>query len=179
ADRALATAIVDALRNAAIGLRGAVDMVPLERLRQAREMQWDALETVARAELAGRGDDPTALIDELAASLRLRIQSWATLLVAAHVAVARGARLSPATAQGTTMTAAEALAGTVLGFVVGGLAMVAIGSDREVLWLALPLAAFVSASAPTAFHFAAGQAGFTILVIVLFNLIQPAGWRVG
>ena len=254
ADRALATAMVEALRGAASGLRGTADAAALERLREAREGQWQGLETVARAELAGRGADPTGLIDGIAGSLRLRIQSWTALFVAAHVVIARGGRLSPgverecgsarlvgvsataglaaiwgrlrthldldsvwcrnslratfalalavmvaetvelqhafwvvlgslsvlrSTAQGTTMTAAEALAGTVLGFVIGGLAMVAIGNDREVLWLALPLAAFVSAYAPTAIHFAAGQAGFTIFVIVLFNLIQPAGWQVG
>ena len=27
--------------------------------------------------------------------------------------------------------------------------------------------------------FAAGQAAFTVVVIVLFNIIAPAGWRIG
>ena len=27
--------------------------------------------------------------------------------------------------------------------------------------------------------FAAGQAGFTVLVVILFNIIVPTGWRVG
>src|SRR5262249_48955263 len=41
-DRALATAMVDALLGAAIGLRGRADAVALERLREARERQWQA-----------------------------------------------------------------------------------------------------------------------------------------
>jgi len=27
--------------------------------------------------------------------------------------------------------------------------------------------------------FAAGQAGFTLVVVILFNIIEPTGWRVG
>src|SRR5258706_5543350 len=60
ADRALATAMVDALRSAAIGLRGTADAVALERLREARQSQWQGLETVARVQSAGRRDDPAA-----------------------------------------------------------------------------------------------------------------------
>jgi len=37
----------------------------------------------------------------------------------------------------------------------------------------------VAAYAPRAISFAAGQAGFTVVLFVLFNLIQPTGWRVG
>ena len=32
---------------------------------------------------------------------------------------------------------------------------------------------------PRAISFAAGQAGFTVVLFVLFNIIQPVGWRVG
>src|SRR5204862_4647632 len=35
------------------------------------------------------------------------------------------------------------------------------------------------AYAPRAISFAAGQAGFTVVLFVLFNIIQPVGWRVG
>jgi uncharacterized membrane protein YccC len=41
------------------------------------------------------------------------------------------------------------------------------------------VAVFLAAYTPTAVHFVVGQAAFTILVIVLFNLIAPAGWRIG
>lgn len=76
-------------------------------------------------------------------------------------------------------TALEALAGTAAGVVVGGLLVAAIDGDRVLLWVALPPAAVLAAYAPRAVSFGAGQAGFTVMVIVLFNLIVPAGWRVG
>jgi uncharacterized membrane protein YccC len=37
----------------------------------------------------------------------------------------------------------------------------------------------LAAYAPRAISFAAGQAGFTVVLFVLFNIIQPTGWRVG
>src|SRR5207253_3456950 len=42
-----------------------------------------------------------------------------------------------------------------------------------------PLAVLLGSYAPRAISFAAGQAGFTVVLFVLFNLIQPVGWRVG
>ena len=47
------------------------------------------------------------------------------------------------------------------------------------LWAVLPVAILVAAYAPRAISFAAGQAGFTVVLIVLFNLIQPTGWEIG
>jgi uncharacterized membrane protein YccC len=79
----------------------------------------------------------------------------------------------------TSATIASALLGTLTGIVVGGLIVVAVGSDHGVLWAVLPFAVLLAAYAPQAMSFAAGQAGFTIVVLVLFNLIHPAGWRVG
>ena len=37
----------------------------------------------------------------------------------------------------------------------------------------------ISGLAPSMISFAAGQAGFTLVVIILFNIIQPVGWKVG
>jgi uncharacterized membrane protein YccC len=42
----------------------------------------------------------------------------------------------------------------------------------------LPLAILVAGIAP-AVSFAAGQAGFTVALLILFNIISPAGWQVG
>src|SRR5207244_7492896 len=53
------------------------------------------------------------------------------------------------------------------------------GNHPLVMWAALPIAIFVAAYAATAVGFAASQAAFTINLIVIFNLISPAGWRVG
>ncbi len=47
------------------------------------------------------------------------------------------------------------------------------------LWLLLPLSILLAGIAPAAISFAAGQAGFTVVLVILFNIIQPLGWRVG
>jgi hypothetical protein len=82
-------------------------------------------------------------------------------------------------AAATGSTALRALLGTAIGFVVGGALLVAIGSNTTALWVALPIAIFIAAYAPGAAPFAIGQAGFTIVVAVLFNLLAPVGWKVG
>jgi uncharacterized membrane protein YccC len=82
-------------------------------------------------------------------------------------------------AAATGATVLRALAGTVVGFAVGAALMIGIGSEHTVLWIALPIAVLVAAYAPGTAPFAVGQAAFTVTVIVLFNLLAPAGWRVG
>ena len=82
-------------------------------------------------------------------------------------------------ALGTGSTIVSALAGTTVGIVVGGLLVYAIGTDETVLWVALPPAVLLAAYAPRAISFAAGQAGFTIVLMIIFNLIAPSGWMVG
>jgi uncharacterized membrane protein YccC len=71
------------------------------------------------------------------------------------------------------------LAGTAIGFFAGALLLEAIGKDTTFIWFLLPLAVFVAAVAPAAVSFVAGQAAFTVTIVLLFNIIQPAGWRVG
>jgi uncharacterized membrane protein YccC len=84
---------------------------------------------------------------------------------------------SSALATGTTVV--EAITGTVIGIVVGGLIVAAIGDHAALLWAVLPLAVLLGAYSPRAISFTAGQAGFTIVIVVLFNLLNPIGWRVG
>ncbi len=79
----------------------------------------------------------------------------------------------------TGSTALRAVAGTAIGFVVGSALMVAVGGHTPALWALLPLAVLVSGMAPSMISFAAGQAGFTVMVVILFNIIDPSGWRVG
>ena len=57
--------------------------------------------------------------------------------------------------------------------------MIGIGTHEAVLWGVLPVAILLAAYAPRAISFAAGQAGFTVVLFVLFNIIQPVGWSVG
>jgi uncharacterized membrane protein YccC len=82
-------------------------------------------------------------------------------------------------ALGTGATAVRAVGGTAAGFVVGSAIMVGVSHHTVLLWALLPLAVLVSGVAPSMISFAAGQAGFTVVVIILFNLISPVGWKVG
>jgi uncharacterized membrane protein YccC len=57
--------------------------------------------------------------------------------------------------------------------------VIGIGTHETVLWGVLPFAILLAAYAPRAISFAAGQAGFTVVLFILFNIIQPVGWSVG
>ena len=81
-------------------------------------------------------------------------------------------------ASATGATATRAIVGTVAGFAVGGALMAGLGTNPEFLWAILPPVAFLAGFAGT-ISFAAAQAAFTILVVVLFNIIDPEGWKVG
>jgi uncharacterized membrane protein YccC len=71
------------------------------------------------------------------------------------------------------------LLGTTVGFAIGAALLVPIGSNTTALWVLLPIAILIAGVAPAVISFAAGQAGFTLTLVILFNIIAPAGWRVG
>jgi uncharacterized membrane protein YccC len=79
----------------------------------------------------------------------------------------------------TGQNAAWGLLGTAAGFVAGAVLLVPVGSNTTILWCLLPLAILVAGVLPAAISFTAGQAGFTVTLVILFNIIAPAGWRVG
>ena len=79
----------------------------------------------------------------------------------------------------TGQDAVRAMLGTVAGFIVGAALLVAIGTNTMLLWFLLPLAVFLAGVAPAVISFAGGQAAFTLTLVILFNIIQPTGWRVG
>jgi uncharacterized membrane protein YccC len=79
----------------------------------------------------------------------------------------------------TGQDAVRAMLGTVAGFIVGAGLLVAIGTNTTLLWFLLPLAVFLAGIAPAVISFAGGQAAFTLTLVILFNIIQPTGWRVG
>jgi Fusaric acid resistance protein-like len=82
-------------------------------------------------------------------------------------------------ALGTGRSIVTALAGTAVGLVLGAALVLGIGTHESVLWIVLPFAVLLASYAPRAISFAAGQAGFTVTLFILFNIIQPVGWRVG
>ena len=81
-------------------------------------------------------------------------------------------------ALGTRGSVVRALAGTLVGIVIGSIVIDLIGDSSVALWVALPLSVLFAAYAPRALSLGAGQAAFAVLVMVLYNLIEPIGWQV-
>jgi uncharacterized membrane protein YccC len=82
-------------------------------------------------------------------------------------------------ALGTGRTTIQALIGNALGVAVGGLFAALVGTNSVVMWATLPFTVFFAAYAATTVGFVLSQAAFTVNLIILFNLISPAGWQVG
>jgi hypothetical protein len=123
-------------------------------------------------------------------ALRNAVRGAAGLAIAVFVAQRSGVQHSfwvvlgtisvlRSNALGTGRSVLSALAGTAAGIAVGSVILFLLGSTDQVLWAVFPVAVLMAAYAPRAISFAAGQAAFTVVLIVLFNLIQPVGWRVG
>jgi len=119
-------------------------------------------------------------------SLRGSLALAAAVLVADQTGVQHGLWVVLGTlsvlrtnAASTGSTALRALGGTVIGFAAGALLLLGVGTSTPVLWAALPIAIAVAAYAPGTLPFAVGQAAFTVVVVVLFNLLQPVGWKLG
>ena len=79
----------------------------------------------------------------------------------------------------TGQSIVRALLGTAAGFVVGAALLVLVGTNTTALWILLPFAVLFAGLAPAAISFAAGQAAFTLTLVILFNILEPIGWRVG
>ncbi|WP_211244587.1 FUSC family protein [Actinospica robiniae] len=69
----------------------------------------------------------------------------------------------------------RALGGTIAGSIAGAGVLALIGQDRPLLWVLLPIAVLGAGIVPAAISFAAGQAAFTLTLVILFNVAQPAG----
>jgi hypothetical protein len=74
---------------------------------------------------------------------------------------------------------ARGVLGTAIGFAVGSAVVAVIGTNTALLWVLLPLAVLFAGVAPAVISFTAGQAAFTLTLLILFNIIQPEGWRIG
>ena len=145
-------------------------------------------------------DAGDAAIDVLQA-IRTHIESPSTVLqgslrvaigLAIAVFIARNLGLSHAfwvvlgtiqvlrsNALGTGRTIVLAVAGNAIGVVIGGLFALIAGSEPTFMWIAFPFTVFLAAYAATTIGFMLSQAAFTINLIIVFNLISPAGWQVG
>lgn len=79
----------------------------------------------------------------------------------------------------TGQNALRGVIGTAIGVLIGAGLLFVIGTNSTVLWILLPIAILIAGIAPTAISFAAGQAGFTVTLVLLFNIVAATGWRVG
>jgi hypothetical protein len=79
----------------------------------------------------------------------------------------------------TGQDAIRALAGTVLGILVGGGLVALVGAGSTASWFLLVPAVALAALGPATISFAAGQMGFTTTLLILNNIIAPVGWSVG
>ncbi|MGI5441217.1 FUSC family protein [Streptomyces shenzhenensis] len=78
----------------------------------------------------------------------------------------------------TGQNAVRALGGTIAGSLVGAGLLHLIGHHGVALWFLLPLAVLVAGIAPAAVSFMAGQAAFTVTLVVLFNIGQNPNWHI-
>lgn len=94
-------------------------------------------------------------------------------VVLATMSVLRSSALS------TGNSVVRAVIGTVIGVGIGVAVIALLGVNPVVMWLLLPLVSFASSYVPEVGSFAAGQAAFTMLVLIVINLVAPAGWQLG
>jgi uncharacterized membrane protein YccC len=78
----------------------------------------------------------------------------------------------------TGATAVQAILGTVIGFAVALPLLLAIGTRGDLYLYLLPVVTAGGLLAGS-INVVWGQAGFTMLVSVLFNLVEPIGWEIG
>jgi uncharacterized membrane protein YccC len=173
---------------------------PLRRLSLAALQLSDDTDVVAHDGVRSRADGEATVAGGWAMlrahcdvhSVRFRNAARAGLGLAIAVLVAKTATVEHAfwvvlaalsvlrsNALGTGATALQALAGALVGFGVASLVMLTMGANDAWLWVVLPIVVFLAAYTPGAVNFVVGQAGFTVFVVVLFNILVPEGWRTG
>lgn len=89
------------------------------------------------------------------------------------LSVLRSAALS------TGFTAAQALAGTAVGAMVGAAFFLTLGDTQAALWISLPILLFLSVYTPTTIHYIAGQAAYSAALVPLYNIVLPEGGTSG
>jgi uncharacterized membrane protein YccC len=195
-DHELVSALEPAFRIRAISY-AARQVARYALLASGATLELDA-EPVARRDAVGRPARAALEATELAVEhasarsvwFRNSVRGAAGLAVAVFIAQRTGLQhafwvvlgtlsVLRSNALATGWSIVSALAGTAAGILVGALLVIGIGTHETVLWAVLPVAVLLAAYAPRAISFAAGQAGFTVVLFVLFNLIQPSGWKVG
>ena len=140
---------------------------PLERLIRLVRLHLTPQSVVVRNAL--RLAVALAVARALAGAFDLEHGFW---VVFATLSVLHG------TARGTRASAARALLGTAIGAVVATGLMLAFESEATVHVFLIPLFVFI-AIAGGSISFVLGQAGFTLMLVTLFNLVAPPAWNTG
>ncbi|HEY7104628.1 MAG TPA: FUSC family protein [Mycobacteriales bacterium] len=159
-----------------------------EYVLQVRGVGWRAADLRRWSVAAGRLTRQQ--LDRRSAILRSAVRGAAGLSIAVGLATALEVQhgfwvvlgslsVLRSSALGTGVTAVRAVFGTALGVAVSAVVLFGLGSNPAVLWTLLPLTILTAAIAPAAISFVAGQAGFTLVVVVLFSIIAPGGLDVG
>ena len=159
-----------------------------EHVLQVRGSGWRAADlrrwSMAASELTRQQ------LDRRSAILRSAVRGAAGLSIAVGLATALEVQhgfwvvlgalsVLRSSALGTGVTAFRAVLGTALGVAISAAVLLGLGNNPAVLWTLLPVTILVAAIAPAAISFVAGQAGFTLVVVVLFSIIAPGGLDVG
>ena len=155
------------------------ELAPALAVEPRRGASWRSLVAIARARLR---PGSTRLRDAIRGGVGIAL----AVLVAGIADVSHGFWVVLATlmvlksnALSTERTARAAIGGTTLGFLLATPLMLALGTGGAGLWIALPPVAFLAAYASPTLGVVAGQAGFALFVVILFNLVDPVGWEVG
>jgi uncharacterized membrane protein YccC len=169
-----------------------LSLAALQVSSEAEAAGHDAVRTRAAGEATVAGAWAILRAHANLRSVRFRNAARAGLGLALAVLVAKTASVQHAfwvvlaalsvlrsNALGTGATALQAFVGALVGFGIAAAMMGTVGGDDTWLWVALPIVVFLAAYTPGAVNFVVGQAGFTVFVVVLFNILVPDGWRTG
>jgi uncharacterized membrane protein YccC len=194
-DAAVVSALDPGFRAQQIGFAVSQIAVNVELAAAAERRSWiDRMlgrqPAGLRGPLAAAHERASAHVEWSSVWLHNSVRGGAGLALAVYVADVSGVQHSfwvvlgtfsvlRSNALSTGQNSVRALVATALGVVAGGLLVLAVGTNTDVLWALLPAAVLVAGVAPAAISFAAGQAAFTLTLVILFNIIQPAGWDVG
>lgn len=79
----------------------------------------------------------------------------------------------------TSASFVQAVVGTLLGFAISAGILTVAGGNSVYLWVGMPAVVFIASYSPGVLGFLTGQTLFTVLVVLLFTLIDPAGLTTG
>ncbi|GGJ59576.1 FUSC family protein [Streptomyces brasiliensis] len=79
----------------------------------------------------------------------------------------------------TGQSALRSLVGNVLGFLISGGLIIALGMHPVAFWLLLPPAVALAGIAPEVLSFTVSQFCFALALLILYNIVDPQGWTAG